>query len=560
MSYRETLSRAQPRQAEEDHEPIQCDSYRVRLDTVRGVLAKYHRTSQEKWLLGPEQCGETGQLCWRVAKHGNDDPAQMGRIVAWELPSGEASVEFRLDNFPDVAMFDRMIGTVERDVQDRILLMVKNVNRFKSGLAVEVEATMPALDQCLREFHAARSKEEWCWRRYPTTGKAVLTRLALWPGGLAFEGGQIWCVEALDVPSEMELATVFCTIVAGPLYGPDDEAGDELCVGCWPDWNKVKTPASYRKYLGELMVEFQRRAFIQDLPAWLTEAERMEAPETASETMAEPVATMGRTEAVPVSALSPVQREGTGDSAPGQVQAEPPPPVRDDVPTADGQGERTTTEHVPPPERCVFRQRDESWEIAFGGKTVHMKDIKGLQYIALLLRNPYSELDVMAMVNAVGKDVSDTDTNIQAEESLDSVSDLGDNQAVLDPKAIRESEERLAEIKKRIIELGEEREKVAALDNTDRLRKIEEEEEELGKEALEINKYLRDGIGLHGRSRSFPTPRTNARSSVQQAIKTALDKVRQCSSPLSEYLQSTISTGIKCSYNPDPSAPISWDV
>ena len=189
-----------------------------------------------------------------------------------------------------------------------------------------------------------------------------------------------------------------------------------------------------------------------------------------------------------------------------------------------------------------------------------MKDIKGLQYIALLLRNPYSELDVMDMVSAVNKDVSDAHSNIQAEESLDSVSDLGDNQAVLDPKAIRESEERLAEIKKRIIELGEEREKVAALDNTDRLRKIEEEEEELGKEALEINKYLRDGIGLHGRSRSFPTPRTNARSSVQQAIKTALDKVRQCSSPLSEYLQSTISTGIKCSYNPDPSAPISWDV
>jgi len=584
---------AQVRQAEKDGKPMHCDTYPVRLDTVRDVLAQYHRTSQEEWqrarelpeyvrrdprelgnmgirrmpgLLGPEQGGETGPLCWRVAIHGNEDPAQVGRIVAWELSSGEAFVEFWLGGFPDFSMFREMKDMAVQDIEYRAFWMVEKMT-FESILQIQVEATLEDLDRCLREFHLARAQKGWYWGTDPRTGKVVLTSLALCPGGVVCQGTQIWCVEALDVRFATEVPAPFCAIGAGPLPSPNDEAGDELGVICWPDWNKVKTPASYRKYLGELMVEFQRRAFIRDLPAWLTEAERMEAPETAREIRAEPAAEVAQTETLPVkedasavSAPPPVQREPTGAPAPGQAQTELPPPVRDSAPHVDGQGQRTTIEHLSPHERYIFRRRGDFWEIAFGGEPFHLKDVKGLQYIALLLRNPHSELDVMDMVSAVNKDVSDAHSNIQAEESLDSVSDLGDNQEIVDAQTIGDCKSRLTQIKERLAELEAERETATVLDDTNRLSELDEEKENLGKEALEINKYLRDGTGFHGRSRSFPTPRTNARSSVQQAIKAALDNIRQSSPPLSEYLQSTISTGIKCSYSPDPSAPISWDV
>jgi len=313
---------------------VHCDSYPVRLDTVRDVLAKYHRTSQEDWrraqelpeyarphqcalgLLGPEECGETGRLCWHVATHGNDDPAQRGRIRAWELSSGEAFVEFRLDNFPDVGMFHEMKGMVVQNIEYRAFSMVAKVT-YESILQIQVEVTLQELDKCLRELHAARAEQAWSWSSSPTPGKAVRTRLALCPGGVVFQGGQIWYVEALDLSSETELATPFCTIAAGPRPGLDDWRS----VICWPDWREV-VPAPYPEYLWALTGELQQRGIIQDRPAWLTEPERVKIPRTARQTTAEPAAGARQTGAVPteesasgVGVLPPVERSGTGEVA-----------------------------------------------------------------------------------------------------------------------------------------------------------------------------------------------------------------------------------------------------
>jgi len=353
---------AQVRQAEKDGRPMHYDTYPVRLDTVRDVLAQYHRTSQEEWqraqelpeyvrrdprelgnmgirrmpgLLGPEQGGETGRLCWRVAIHGNEDRAQVGRIVAWEQPSGEAFVEFWLGGFPDFNMFREMKDMVVQGIEYRAFWMVEEM-AYESTLQIQVEATLEDLDTCLREFHLARAQKGWYWGTDPRTGKVVLTSLALCPGGVVCQGTQIWCVEALDVRFATEVPAPFCAIGAGPLPGPDDEAGDELSVTCWPDWNKEKTPVSYRVYLTELLSEFQQRRVIRDLPRWLTEPECMEALEPASETTVEPTTGVEQTEAVPVKEdasaareLPPVEREATGTPAPGQVQTEPPPPTRE---------------------------------------------------------------------------------------------------------------------------------------------------------------------------------------------------------------------------------------
>ena len=41
-----------------------------------------------------------------------------------------------------------------------------------------------------------------------------------------------------------------------------------------------------------------------------------------------------------------------------------------------------------PPNGSVFRKQGEFWTIAFGPEVVHLRDAKGLSYIAALLRNP----------------------------------------------------------------------------------------------------------------------------------------------------------------------------
>jgi len=213
----------------------------------------------------------------------------------------------------------------------------------------------------------------------------------------------------------------------------------------------------------------------------------------------------------------------------------------------------------PPSDQYVFRKCGELWEIAYGGEPFYMKDSKGLHYIACLLQHPYAEFDVMALVAAVTKSTAGSDISPQAEEELDSVSDLGDNQAVLDSQAIRDSKKRLAEIRERIIELGEERKKAETLGNTDWQRKIDEDEEKLGKEGREIDKYLRDGTGLHGRSRSFPTPRERERVRIQKQIKAARDKISKHDPALFRHLKSYIRTGYTCSYNPRPDMQVKWE-
>jgi hypothetical protein len=228
-----------------------------------------------------------------------------------------------------------------------------------------------------------------------------------------------------------------------------------------------------------------------------------------------------------------------------QAQAEPP--------TGESVGEHRPVELTDPgksgvsvTEQYIFRKRAEFWEIAYGGAPFHLKDIKGLNYIGFLLQNPNKEFDVIEMVRIVEKNTSGTDINLQAEESLDRVTDLDDNYEILDSQT-------KTECKKRLSELEEEWKRAMKLEDDESLLEIEKEKEGIVKE-------LRAATGLGGRARSFSTPYERARISVQQAIKRAFDKISEQSPTLSEYLRSTIKTGNRCYYRPDPSTAISWKV
>src|ERR1700730_10562847 len=139
-----------------------------------------------------------------------------------------------------------------------------------------------------------------------------------------------------------------------------------------------------------------------------------------------------------------------------------------------------------PADAGVFRKEGEFWTIAYGNKVAHLKDSKGLGYIAQLLRNPATEFHALDLVGGAisaeqiaGVSSDEADDLSFGEEVLESgsyhVGDLGHSGEMLDAQAI-------AAYKKKIAELSQDLEKAKQLDDFERGSKAEEELEALERE------------------------------------------------------------------------------
>jgi hypothetical protein len=192
----------------------------------------------------------------------------------------------------------------------------------------------------------------------------------------------------------------------------------------------------------------------------------------------------------------------------------------------------------------VFRKVGDFWEITFGGQTTHLSDIKGLSYIWHLLSTPREDVDVMELVAALENNLPGAEIGRYDEERGDSTTDMGDDYPILDDTARQDYGKRLREI-------SQEREEAEKLGNEDKSQKLDEEVEQIRQE-------LQAGTGLGGRKRTFRTPRQRARSSVQQAISRARDKIAGQIPALANYLELTIETGGHCCYKPSPDKQIDW--
>jgi hypothetical protein len=71
---------------------------------------------------------------------------------------------------------------------------------------------------------------------------------------------------------------------------------------------------------------------------------------------------------------------------------------------------------------------------------------------------------------------------------------------------------------------------------------------------------LSRGVGLHGRLRETASDAERARTSVFRAIKYAVDRINEIEPDLAEHLRRSIRTGALCSYSPDPTATLRWDL
>jgi len=192
----------------------------------------------------------------------------------------------------------------------------------------------------------------------------------------------------------------------------------------------------------------------------------------------------------------------------------------------------------------MFRREGEYWSIAFAGQAFRLKDVKGLHYLAHLLRHPGREFHVLDLA-AAGHEARTAGPRISPARDDDlhhaRLSDLG---PILDEQAKTAYRARLRELEEDLAE---------ATSWADPVRAAQARQE-----MQFLTGQLAAAVGLGGRDRTAGSPAERARVNITKAVKIALSRIRAHSPGLADHLDATIHTGTFCSYTPDPRAPIAW--
>lgn len=187
-----------------------------------------------------------------------------------------------------------------------------------------------------------------------------------------------------------------------------------------------------------------------------------------------------------------------------------------------------------------FTLEGDYWSIAYDGRVSRIKDSKGLRYLAQLLKNPQRELHVLDLVTAI--EGTPRSARLAREDGLAAGGD--DAGVVLDAKA-------KAEYKGRLEELNDELEEARAYNDLERAAKAQAEMDALVEQ-------LAAGVGLGGRDRRAASQAERARVNVTKAVKAGIASIGHHHPTLGQHLAITVRTGTFCSYQLDPSRPVTW--
>jgi len=191
----------------------------------------------------------------------------------------------------------------------------------------------------------------------------------------------------------------------------------------------------------------------------------------------------------------------------------------------------------------VCRREGEYWSIAFAGETFRLKDVKGLHYLAHLLRHPGREFHVLDLAAAGQGGQAGSLPISPAQDDLHHAR-FPSTGPILDEQAKRAYRARFRELEEELAEATSWADPVRAA-------KARQEMQFLAGQ-------LAAAVGLGGRDRRAGSPAERARVNITRAIKAALARIRAHSPALADHLDATIHTGTFCSYAPDPRAPITW--
>jgi predicted ATPase len=173
-------------------------------------------------------------------------------------------------------------------------------------------------------------------------------------------------------------------------------------------------------------------------------------------------------------------------------------------------------EPAPPPGPELVAEGD-SWRVGFMGRTVRVRDMKGIADLAVLFARPGVEVHALELMG--GHDVGSTAGPL------------------LDERARREYQARIVDLQHDIDEAR------ADHDNA----RAERAEHELDA----LVEQLSEAFGLGGRSRTTGSSAERARTAVTYRIRSAIRKLDQLHPDLGRHLTNSVRTGTWCCYRPE---------
>jgi len=186
------------------------------------------------------------------------------------------------------------------------------------------------------------------------------------------------------------------------------------------------------------------------------------------------------------------------------------------------------------PSACAFRREDDDyWLVVFEGRTVHLRDLKGMHYLARLLAAPGREHHVLDLVAA------------EAGSGGVPRAAIGDAGEVLDTRA-KEA------YRRRLVEIEDDLDQAHEAGDAERAAQADAERDFLVHE-------LARAFGLGGRERRAASGSERARVAVTRAVRHAMDRIAEHHPRLGEHLNRTIRTGTYCAYVPDPHGLAAWE-
>src|SRR6185437_15975215 len=179
----------------------------------------------------------------------------------------------------------------------------------------------------------------------------------------------------------------------------------------------------------------------------------------------------------------------------------------------------------------VFRRAGDTWTLIFAGRSVTLRDAKGLRDLAVLLAAP-------------GREVAATDlVSGPASAAAPGLAALGAD-PVLDDQA-------RAAYRTRLARLDEELAEADTHQDIERSARLAAERDALIGE-------LAHATGLGGRSRRLGDVTERARSTVTARIRDAIGRIDRVHPELGRHLRASIVTGSRCSYR--PAETVRWSI
>ena len=173
-----------------------------------------------------------------------------------------------------------------------------------------------------------------------------------------------------------------------------------------------------------------------------------------------------------------------------------------------------------PEAMCQFRNEGEIWVITFAGKTIHVRDILGLGYIAELLRRPRVEIEATQLAG----------TNVESSKLA-----AAPGIPMADERTIRCVRANLVEKKDELADLPE---------NDWTQRGV------LQEEISKLEKYLGEVETHQKQARKVAGTAERSRTSVTNAIKLAIVHISRQHPDLGRHLKDSIKTGTAPVYGP----------